>query len=187
MLARGELKKLADELKAAKAELAEAKKPSARLVDEEAKKAAEKKVKDIEGELEVLAKRDKAQRTELEGFQETGQWSAKAQDVGIKAPSGPRRNIFEASDMDENYNFGQKMLTKMAYPGAYMPTLNWGLGSRFFREPMRVLESHLPGGWEIVRGWCPGPRLPRLATVVWGVFRSGCWKAAAKRWWCSTI
>lgn len=148
-IAKKEMAALKGELDKAKEEFAAAKKGEIRL---DVKDAADKRVKELEEELAYLDKISRAEAAELKHFKEYGEFSKNAQAVGIKAPGGPRRNIFEADDMDLNLNFGQKMMAKALYPGSWVPTLNWTIGSRMFREPMRVLESHLPGAWEIVRG-----------------------------------
>jgi len=150
---KAELNKLRADLSEAKRMLTEAKSPGARAVNEEAKKAAEEAVAAIEKDLAAAKTGAKATSAEIRHFKKYGVFSPAATDnLGIKAPSGPRRDIFSAADFVDNTRFGMRISTAILYPGSVMPNANWVLGNRMFREPMRVLEQNLPGAWEVVRG-----------------------------------
>lgn len=152
-LNRARLKELQGKLAEAKVAVKEAKKPGAKVIDEDAVKAATEKVERLKA-IQLEAKANVATATkELQHFKENGTFSKATQEnLHIKLPSGPRRNIFSASDFVDTTKFGTRMAVAMLYPGSVMPSINSHLISRAFREPMRVLESHLPGAWEIVRG-----------------------------------
>lgn len=116
---------------------------------------AEAVQKSWEVRRDELKARTKASQKNIDHFNKTGRFPDElGGNPDIKLPWGPRRDVLRSTQfMDERW--GNDFLRYMGHglsPHSMWENSKSMAFSYFFREPMRMLETHVPGAWDLMRG-----------------------------------
>ncbi len=101
-----------------------------------------------------LSKRRDAMNQALEHYNKHGVFPEELMShLKIDLPGAPRRPLSSTDYLKNTFgNQMRKMVGHALYPESYMPKPGYLFRSFYFREPMRVLDESMPGGWDFIRG-----------------------------------